>query len=86
MEEPRKNEVSVLSGEEGRFLEWSEDSGEWKAFNYHNYRHFFEESPLGEADYVALRSSFKLFRAEISDEVLARMSPKELNARIEERA
>ncbi len=40
-------------GCEGRFLEW--ESGEWRAFNYYNYRLLFEPSPVNKFDLLKLR-------------------------------
>lgn len=70
-----KVEVSVMSGEEGRFLEWTDESGRWTPYNYYNYRHLFEKSHFVKSDYAALRERYNLHEVGISNDQLEMMSP-----------
>jgi len=76
-----KVEISITSGEEGRFLEWTDESGRWMPYNYYKYRLVFEESTLVKSDYAAMRERYNLHEVGITNDELARTSPGALGAK-----
>jgi hypothetical protein len=69
-----KISVWTIEGYEGRFLEWQAE--EWRAVEYHNFRHSFGPSETVEAlDLKVLRETFDVPVAKMSDSELVRTSP-----------